>query len=150
MKTVKDFIFVGAAAIIFIIIGIALLSAVIYYTTGNENYVKTSATVTHTEIWRNENGYVAQITYEYYVNGERYVKQSPHIRDASSSKFEGDTLFVYYNPDNPEEVTEGNNMNFSVLFFGIAFLVIGGGLFAFTLKGIKKKNEISINNKLTD
>ncbi|MDE6504626.1 MAG: DUF3592 domain-containing protein [Clostridia bacterium] len=149
MKTVKEFLFVGAAAIIFAVLGVALLASSIYSATEHGNYIRTAATVTHAEVWQKDGEYVVQVTYEYFVDGKRYEKQSPHVRSANSSKFEGDTLTVYYNPENPEEVNEGGAISFSVMFFGIAFTVVGGGLFAFVLIEIKKSGDISKNNKLT-
>ena len=148
MKSLKDFLFVGIGAIIFAVLGVALLSAAIYSSVEHGDYVKTTATVTHAEVWYGESGYVVQVTYEYYVDGERYEHESPHVRSANSSKFEGETFTVYYNPEKPEEVEEARAISWMILFFGIAFTFAGGGLFAFVLSEIKKKNDISKNNRV--
>lgn len=133
----KKKIFPIAITLIFLLLGILLTYASItsMVKKGKQSYAKTTATVIAAEVWYSDDGRLkASSTYEYYVDGERYVKKTK-ATDASSAKFEGETFTVKYYPEDPEKEYSGNSTMITVLGFGIAFTVVGGGLLIGTLKG---------------
>jgi len=136
----RFFIPVGLILIIF---GIVLL----IITTKNQNYIKIESTVTNVEEveetsvedGENVTTTIYNVTVNYSVDGKEYTQTLDNV-----SKFEvGDKMNIYYNPDDPNQITQSKSIiiPIAIIIGGIASLT-GGIISAVNaLKRLKKMKE---------
>jgi type II secretory pathway component PulF len=124
-------------AVLFIIIGVFI----IYYTKKNK-MIKTEGVI-DSSIYLSERNYDVKITYN--IDNVSYT----NIINSSNSKIPGNKITIYYNINNPNEISEHSSTtlikisSFMILFGIILFIFIIGSIFYF-----KKNNKKSEVNKL--
>lgn len=113
----------------------------------NQNYIEIESTITSVEISENDytdaDGNYVDATYKvkvkYTVDGKEYEEEL----DGLSKKNEGDKMKIFYNPDNPKEITQTKSMLIPIVvtLLGLASLV--GGIISASnaIKRYKKMKE---------
>lgn len=125
---IKGRVFPLIMSLIFFIVGGILTWQAIKFLVEDKRYGKATATVISAEVGYSDDGkLIAVSTFEYFVNGEKYVKKTAP-QSADSAKFEGETFTVKYDPDDPESASSGSWTPVILLAFGLAFTCVGGGL----------------------
>ena len=137
-RTARFFIPLGVILIIF---GIAMF----VINSRNQNYVETESIVTTVEVeqeaYTDEEGNQVDATYnvgvKYTVDGKEYTGEL----SGQSKHNAGDKIKIYYNPDNPSEITQTKSMILPVVIVvaGVAALV--GGIISAS-KSIKEHKEL--------
>lgn len=125
---------------VFFMVGCGLIYGFIATATDNSDKVSTEATVIHVDVWYDD-GLWAQETYEYYVDGVRHEKKSSSVKSANSSRYEGQTFTVRYDPADPEKVFAQDFFILIVLGLGIIFASAGIGAFVFAVKSLVNYNK---------
>lgn len=113
---------------------------------------------------RESDGLMATFTYEYFVDGKRYEKESSYGQSADIAPSVGDIIKIKYNPDNPTDILDAEFTNWIMFAMGIISSGAGILLLCFAFIGCryvkknpnenktqKQKNEIEIGetkNKL--
>lgn len=121
------------SSIIFLMIGILTLCIGCYVFISNkyfmENAEKTNAVIINIETKkhargiRSGGGITHIVTVEYTVDGVEYESE---INDYNSRMYEGKTIEVYYDPDNPSNVkTDSMLIPAWLMGIGILFTIIG-------------------------
>ena len=123
-QTARFFIPAGLVLIIFGIV-------VFVITLNNQNYVKIKATVTNVEETQETNvddgetniTTIYNATVNYTVDGKEYTQTLDNV---SKCKV-GDKMDIYYNPKDPNQITQTNSLILPsvIIFAGIASLVGG-------------------------
>ncbi len=132
---IRGRVFPCVISLIFCIVGVAILCLAISFFVNEARYVRTTATVISAEVGYSDDGKLTAVsTYEYYVDGERYVRKTA-ATSANSAKLEGETFIVKYDPSDPEKLQSGGAVFYGVLAFGIIFACVGGGLFIALITG---------------
>ena len=138
--TARFFIPVGIFLIIF---GIAMF----IINKNNQNYIKTAAIVSKTELVEethiDENGNSVDALYKVYVKytveGNQYEEELGEL--AGYKK--GDKITIYYDPDNPKKITQTKSLILPIAFIigGCASLVCGIISAIHSIKRFKKMKE---------
>ena len=113
----------------------------------NQNYIKVEATVTNVnvrqeEVTDNEGTHMEEtydVSFKYTVDGKEYDNKFDGI-----SKYNvGDKMTIYYNPSNPQEITQTKSLILPIVIIigGIASLV--GGI-------ISAVNAVKRNKKMKE
>lgn len=116
----------------------------------NQNYVETKANVTSIEVdqeaYVDEEGNQVEATYTvkltYTVDGKEYTGELSGV-----SKYNpGDKIKIYYNPDNPTEITQTKSLilPIAIVVAGLAALV--GGIIS-SIHAIKEHKELKIQEE---
>jgi len=123
-STARFFIPTGLFLIIF-----GVLVFVINF--NNQNYLEIQSVVSNVELSQEEytdgDGNTVEATYnvkvKYTVNGKEYETE---LTDISKCKV-GDKMKIYYNPNNPNEITQSKSLVFPLIIIGlgIASFVFG-------------------------
>lgn len=122
-------------SLVFFIVGVGILCLSMTWVVDETHYKTATATVISAEVSYSESGkLVAVSTYEYFVDGERYVKKTA-ATSASSAKLEGETFTVKYDPDEPDSVHRSGLTPYFMVAFGLIFTCVGGGLTIALLTG---------------
>ena len=125
---IKGRIFQLVMLVIFFILGVILTYQAIKFLVEDARYGKTTATVISAEVGYSDDGKLTAVsTYEYFIDGERYVKKTA-VQSANSAKFEGETFTVKYDPDDPATVKGDSATPVALMAFGLIFTCAGGGL----------------------
>lgn len=129
--------------IILIVFGIV----VFIINSNNKNYIQVDAIVSKTELVEeehiDEDGNSVDATYNVYVkytvNGTEYEEE---LGELSGYK-ENEKITIYYNPDNPKQITQTKSMILPIIFIiGGCISLIGGIISAVdSIKRIKKMNK---------
>jgi len=131
----KGKIFQTVLSLIFLAVGVAVLFLAISSFVDEAHYKKTVATVISADVGYSDEGKLKVVsTYEYFVDGERYVKKTA-ATNASSASFEGETFTVKYDPNSPEKVQSDGVGIIFMTAFGLIFTCAGGGVLIGTLTG---------------
>ena len=125
-------------------IGWQLYNAGNYFKLKNNNNT-TTATI-YSEIYsvsKSNNNY-KPVAY-YYANNQKYIYVNDSYEEGNLDENLGNTFELYYNPNNPNEVSKKKNpVNFSLLLIGICF-----SAFAFPFIFFKEKMEKRIDKNLS-
>ncbi|MBP5592904.1 MAG: DUF3592 domain-containing protein [Clostridia bacterium] len=108
-------------SLILIALGVILL----FFNAATANYVETTATVTGVVEIDTTDITEYETSFTFSVGGTNYTGSF----SINERKNIGDTITVYYNPDNPSEVTNSKDN----LLFAIISLVLGGGLLVLSI-----------------
>ena len=114
-------------------------------TLNNQNYIKVEAIVTNVEETQ-ETTYdddgtsittVYNATLRYTVDGKEYTQTLDNV---SKCKI-GDKMTIYYNPDNPKQITQSKNIiiPIAIIVGGVAFLT--GGIIS-AVKAVKRNKNM--------
>ena len=133
--------FLIPAGLLLIITGVVIF----IITLNNQNYIKTEAIVTNVEETQ-ETTYdddgtnittVYNATLRYTVDGKEYTQTLDNV---SKCKI-GDKMTIYYNPDNPKQITQSKNIiiPIAIIVGGVAFLT--GGIIS-TVNAVKRNKKM--------
>lgn len=90
------------------------------------SYTKAEATVIELHTYYNKEGsLLAYFDYEYYVDGVRYEKESSYGQSAEIAPAVGETITIYYNPNNPNELTDSSWTDWIMVVVGLIFAGVG-------------------------
>ena len=132
---IKGHVFPFIISLIFFLVGVGIIYLSATWFAEEAHYVKTTATVISVDVGYSDDGKLTVVsTYEYFVDGERYVRKTS-ATNTDSAKFEGETLTVKYDPDNPGEVHNSGITQIFMIVFGLLFTCVGGGLTIAILTG---------------
>ncbi len=93
------------------------------------SYTKTEATVTEIHTYHDKEGnLLAYFDYEYFVDGKKYEKESSYGQSAEIAPSVGDKVTIYYNPNNPDELTDSSWTDWITTVVGFIFACVGAGL----------------------
>lgn len=119
--------FLIPAGVILLVFGIFMF----FVNKNNSNYIQTEATITKCELvseaYVDTDGTQVDATYKVYfkyiVDGKEYTSDF----DGVGKMKEGDKLTIYYNPDNPAEVTQTISLvlPIAIIVGGVGMLVGG-------------------------
>ena len=139
-QTARFFIPAGVLITIFGIV-------IFVITLNNQNYIKTEATVANVEETQDttvvdgetEITTVYNATLNYTVDGKEYTQTLDNV---SKCKI-GDKMTIYYNPENPSQITQSKSIVLPIVIIagGIAFLTAGIISAANAVKKHKKMKE---------
>lgn len=132
---IKGRVFPFIFSLVFFAVGVAVIYLSATAFAEEARYIKTTATVISAEVGYSDDGKLTAVsTFEYFANGERYVKKTAP-QSADSAKFEGETFTVRYDPDDPATVSQDSLTPAFLLAFGLVFTCVGGGLAIALLTG---------------
>ena len=152
-KIIKEGASISSVYVLYIIlfvlgiglVGWQIFNAARYYNLKNENNF-TKATI-YSEIYnrgKTKNRYKS-VSY-YFVGGQKYIYVNDSYEEGTLSENLGKTFELYYNQNNPEEVSRKENpVNILPLMIGIGF-----SAFAFPFVFFKRKMEERLDRKLLE
>ena len=129
------------AGLILLIFGVVLFVV----NTKNQNYIKTEATVleskvleeAHTDVDGNYVDATYSATFKYSVDGKEYTGSLDNV-----SKFNaGDKMTIYYNPENPSQITQTKSLMLPVIIIAAGIASLVGGIIS-AANAIKKYNKM--------
>ena len=112
---------------------------------GNQNYIEIEALVSKAELVQDSyidgNGNTVDATYNVYVKYTVDEKEYDEQLGELSGYKENDKITIYYNPDDPSQITQSKSLVLPIVFIiaGIASLV--GGVMS-GLKAIDKQKKL--------
>ena len=132
--------------IILIIFGIVFMNSSIK----NKDYIKTEATVTNVEVYeeahRDSNGHDVEATYsvdlKYTVNGKEYNSDL----DGVSKYNTGDKMTIYYNPEDPSQITQTKSVIIPMAMIAAGIVAIVGGVLS-GMNAVKRYNRMKQQEK---
>ena len=144
MSKLATFFRESSTARFFIPLGIVLIIfGTIMFTINkeNQNYIKTEAIVSKTELveeaYINENGDNIEATYKVYVkytvDGKKYNQE---LGELSGYK-ENQKITIYYNPEDPSQITQTKTLILPIVFIIVGLVSFVGGIVS-GLNAIKK------------
>lgn len=125
----------------FVPLGIILIAVGIFLMTHNtDSYLETVGKVTQVqEDLDAENNEVYDVVFTYTVNGKEYTGTFEDLADAYKA---GDEIAVFYNPENPDEITNGRLGGLvAPIMIGVGVLALVFGVFR-TVKAFRKSKEL--------
>ena len=125
----------------FVPLGIILIAIGIFLMTHNTNsYLETVGKVTQVqEDLDAENKEVYDVVFTYTVNGKKYTGT---FEDLTYAYKTGDEIAVFYNPENPNEITNGRLGGIvAPIMIGVGVLAMVFGVFR-TVKAFRKSKEL--------
>lgn len=125
----------------FVPLGIILIAVGIFLMTHNtDSYLETVGKVTQVqEDLDTENNEVYDVVFTYTVNGKEYTGTFEDLADAYKA---GDEIAVFYNPENPDEITNGRLGGLvAPIMIGVGVLALVFGVFR-TVKAFRKSKEL--------
>ncbi len=130
-KDFKSSIGVLLAGTVFFVVGLfAMILFGIVPIAKTSSFVKTDATVTKVNTYYNKEGdFLATFEYEYYVDGQKFEKESSYGQSVEIAPSVGDKITIYYNPKNPDEISDDSWMGWIATVMGLIFAGVGAGLF---------------------
>ncbi len=138
VQETKGLMFLIPASIMLIIFGIIALVISI----NNQNYIEVEATITNVSV--SQEAYIDtdgnrvdetyKVTVRYMVDERNYNGEIDGV-----SKYNiGDKMTIYYNPDNPNEITQTKSLILPILFIASGIVLFIGSIIYIILK--LKKN----------
>jgi hypothetical protein len=124
-STARFFIPAGIALIVFGVVVFVINSK-------NQNYIKIEATVSNVtqtaEAYTDSDGNWVEATYnaevKYVVADREYTETLDNV-----SKFDvGDKVTIYYNPNNPQEITQTKSLIVPIIMVGLGIASLTGGI----------------------
>ena len=125
----------------FVPLGIILIAVGIFLMTHNtDSYLETVGKVTQVqEDLDAENNEVYDVVFTYTVNGKEYTGTFEDLTDAYKA---GDEIAVFYDPENPDEITNGRLGGLvAPIMIGVGVLALVFGVFR-TVKAFRKSKEL--------
>lgn len=125
----------------FVPLGIILIAVGIFLMTHNtDSYLETVGKVTQVqEDLDAENNEVYDVVFTYTVNGKEYTGTFEDLADAYKA---GDEIAVFYDPENPDEITNGRLGGLvAPIMIGVGVLALVFGVFR-TVKAFRKSKEL--------
>ncbi len=142
--------------IVFLLVGVLLVIVSIITFVGNKQFEANAetvmATITEIDTYRTrsngKNKTRHDVFIEYEVDGKTYNRELNYY---TSSMYEGKEIEVMYNPDNPADARADENIASIILvFMGLIFGSVGGGLFfANVFAGSKRKKLMANGDRVT-
>ncbi len=121
------------AGIILIVFGIIMMNF------NTDSYLETVGRINSvTEDTDTDNRKVYDVGFTYMVDGRQY---SGSFEDLTEQFNEGSEIAVYYNPENPEEITNSKTGLLPFIMIGVGALAIVFGVFR-TMKAFQKSREM--------
>ena len=113
----------------------------------NQNYIKIDSTVTEVnkiqEAYLDTDGNQVEAEYsatvKYTVDGKEYTNTLDNVGKLNV----GDTMTIYYNPDNPSEITQTNSIIIPIVIVVIGIASLTGGI-------ISAVNAVKRNKKMKE
>ena len=126
--------FLVPLGILLIIVGVLLTAF------KSDNYQETVGTVTTvTEDVNAENEKIYDISFTYKVDGKEYTGTFANMPE---SQKKGDEVKVFYNPENPEQVSDSKTPGFiGLIVIAVGVLALVGGVLL-TVKAFRKSKEL--------
>ena len=142
-RTARFFI---PAGIILIIFGIYMF----IINNNNQNYVETESTVTSAEVdqeaYTDAEGNQVEATYTvkltYTVNEKEYKGELSGVSKHNT----GDKMKIYYNPDNPTQITQTKSLILPVVIILAGVASLAGGIIS-SVRAIKEHKEMKIQEE---
>lgn len=138
-------------AMIFLIIGIVFTSMIGVFTAINlnvkNNYTPIEATIVDFARHRSGDKSSTLTVVEYSADGQKYEN---FLNSYSSTWSVGDSITVYYNPENPEQITFDIPIFMFIVFgtMGIVFIIVGS-VFAVKERKLNNKKKRLLESGLT-
>lgn len=151
MNKIMVFLRESSTARFFIPLGLVLIVfgvAMFIINTKNEDYIKTEAVVSKTELVEPEHtdidGNTVEATYKifvkYTVDGKEYNEELGDLPDAYRIN---EKMTIYYNPDDPSEITQTKSKIIPIVMIVLGCTSFVGGIVSGvnSIKNYKKMNE---------
>ena len=151
MNKIIAFLRESSTARFFIPLGIALIVfgiAMFIINTKNEDYVKTEAVITRTQLVEPEHididGNTVEATYKVYVkytvDGKEYNEE---LGELSGTFENNEKMTIYYNPDDPTQITQTKSKIIPIIMVALGCASLIGGIVSGinSIKSYKKMNE---------
>ena len=132
----------------FILLGVVLIVMgiiIAIINNKNKNYIQIESTVSNVEIYEEaytdtEGNYVDatyKVNVKYTVDEKEYVSELTGL-----SKYNvGDKMTIYYNPDDPSQITQSKSMILPIAMIAAGVASIAGGIVS-TVKAVKRHNKM--------
>ena len=121
-----------------------------FINTKNSNYIKTEATVIKSELreeaHEDSDGNRVEATYEVYFKYTVDGKDYENSLDGLSERKEGDKLTIYYNPDDPEKITQTKSLILPIVLIAAGIAAFIGGIIS-GINAIKKVKKMKAQEK---
>ena len=126
---------------------ILIIMGIIFFTVSikNQNYIKVEAIVTNVDVRQEEvtdnDGihmeYTYDVSFKYNVDGKEYNNKFDGI-----SKYNvGDKMTIYYNPSNPEEITQTKSLIIPIVMIVVGIASTAGGTIS-AVNAVKKHKKM--------
>lgn len=126
---------------------ILIIMGIIFFTVSikNQNYIKVEAIVTNVDVRQEEvtdnDGihmeYTYDVSFKYNVDGKEYNNKFDGI-----SKYNvGDKMTIYYNPSNPEEITQTKSLIIPIVMIVAGIASTAGGTIS-AVNAVKKHKKM--------
>ena len=133
--------FLIPAGLLFIIFGIVMFAI----TLNNQNYIKIEATVTNVQEAQETNvdsdgtttTTVYNATVNYVVDGKEYTQTLDNV---SKCKV-GDKMYIYYNPKNPNQITQTKSLILPIVIIVAGIASLTGGIIS-AVNAIKRHKKM--------
>ena len=133
--------FLIPAGLLFIIFGIVMF----VITLNNQNYIKIEATVTNVQEAQETNvdsdgtttTTVYNATVNYVVDGKEYTQTLDNV---SKCKV-GDKMYIYYNPKNPNQITQTKSLILPIVIIVAGIASLTGGIIS-AVNAIKRHKKM--------
>lgn len=139
-QTARFLIPVGLITVIF---GIAMF----IINSQNQNYIKIDAIVSKTELaeeaYTDADGNLVEATYKvfvkYTIDGNEYEQELGQL----SGYNKGDKITIYYNPENPSQITQTKSLVIPIVITSIGMIALFSGIISGSnaIKRYKKMSE---------
>ena len=139
--------FLLPAGLIFVVFGCVMF----FVNKSNSNYTKTEAVVSKTELVEeahtDSDGDAVEATYKvfvkYTVNGKEYDTE---LGDLSGEYKVGKAMTIYYNPDDPKQITQTISLVFPLCLMGAGCVMFIGGIIS-AVNAVKKYKKMHEQEK---
>ena len=116
----------------------------------NRDYIKVDAIVSKTELVEDEHtdsdGNKVEATYKIYVKYTVEEKEYDELLGEVSGYKEGDKIVVYYNPNDPTQITQTKSLILPIVLIVTGISILIGGIIS-GINAIKKYNKMKIKEK---
>lgn len=137
----KNFFAMFFAGAVFFVTGLFVMIYVgIMPLAKTASFVKAEATVIELHTYYKDGGLNAYFDYEYFVDGKRYEKESSYGQSVEIAPAVGEKITIYYNPKNPDELTDSSWTDWISVAVGFIFAGVGAALIIVPL--VKCRTEV--------
>jgi hypothetical protein len=135
-------------------IGLTIFGIIMFVVVSNsQNYIEAEATVSNVEVFEEEHidtdGNLVETTYsvsiKYIVNEKEYEQKLENM-----SKYNiGDKIKIYYNPENPKEITQTKSFIFPIIIVVAGISSFTGGIIS-AINAVKKHKKMKEQERSWD